>query len=200
MSQTPSYLQGARTQVLQDIIGISTRKQCRIDFRLKEYMTRFCNWAENWKSIPSNLDWRRHPKDPFQFVGLPLGIKHAAQAYQGYMQNILGHLDFIIICVHELFISSYGMQKHLEHLSIILNNLLESGTNGCLLRMRSISWVSQLAHMISSRPRRKPKPFCPTPERKYCRTSSTTRQSIISHTQAKYNPAQWPASKWKEAK
>ena len=54
-----------------------------------------------------------------------MGVSPASEAFQEFVRNILGHLDFLLIYVDDLLIMSTNMEEHLQQLETVFQILEE---------------------------------------------------------------------------
>lgn len=59
----------------------------------------------------------------FEFLGMPPGLRNAAQMFQRHMNNILRELDFVVAFQDDLLIFSNTEEQHLRHLTAVLDIL-----------------------------------------------------------------------------
>ncbi len=78
---------------------------------------------ESQKLCTTILPWGK-----YQYKRLPMGLANAPDIFQQVMTDILGDLDFVIIYIDDILITSNGTYKdHLEKLEIVLQRLEQKG-------------------------------------------------------------------------
>ena len=87
----------------------------------------------------------------FEFLRMPFGLKHAAQAFQRLMDSVCAGLDFVFDYLKDILIASESKAKHKEHLQLLFDRLAEHGlvvkTEKCVFGVEEIDF---LGHRVSS--------------------------------------------------
>ena len=60
------------------------------------------------------------PWGVFAYCSMPMGLKTSPEAFQSYMQSILGHLPFVFIYIDDILLMSKSIAQSLEHVSEVL--------------------------------------------------------------------------------
>ena len=119
----------------------------------------------------------------FEFLRMPLGLKGAAQTFQGLMDSVLRGMPFLFVYLDDILVASASAEKHIVHLRLLFERLSEHGlivnTANCQFGLSEIEFLSRQGAMplpskveaISKylRPA-SVKPLCDTAANKYLNT------------------------------
>ena len=62
----------------------------------------------------------------YQYLRMPQGLSTSPEAFQELMQQLFGHLDFVLIYIDDLLIFSDSEDEHMRHIEIVLNVLKDN--------------------------------------------------------------------------
>ena len=56
------------------------------------------------------------PYGHFEFKVLPMGITNAPSTFQAVMNSIFRHLDYVLVYLDDILVTSRNPEEHLQHL------------------------------------------------------------------------------------
>ena len=96
----------------------------------------------------------------FEYTRMPFGLCNASRTFQRFMNELLGHLDFVFAYIDDVLIFSESAEEHMAHLEIVLKimseNGLHIGVEKCSFLQTEINF---LGHHISQ------SGICPCPKK-----------------------------------
>ncbi len=95
------------------------------------------------------------PFGKYEFLRMPFGLSNASRTFQMAMNNLLGHLDYVRIYLDDILFCSNNEEKHIEHVSNILNILSK---NNITINQKKCKWfkyeIEYLGNIVDSEGRR----------------------------------------------
>ena len=82
----------------------------------------------------------------FEYTRMPFGLCNASRTFQRFMNELLGHLDFVFAYIDDVLIFSDSEEEHIAHLETVLkimsDNELHIGVEKCSFLKTEINFLS----------------------------------------------------------
>ena len=85
------------------------------------------------------------PSGLFEYRRMPFGLRNASQTFQRFMDEILGHLDFVFTYIDDVLVFSQSESDHMNHLEqvfqILKDNGLTIGLKKCAFTQTTVKFL-----------------------------------------------------------
>ena len=92
----------------------------------------------------------------FEFLGMPFGLKNAAQTFQQLMDSICQPFDFVFVYLDAILVANFTQAEHKNHLQLLFQQLadfdLVVNVDKCQFGRRRIEFPGHLIDHYGARP------------------------------------------------